>query len=52
MYSSRHVKAALRYARAVVKGDIVACKWVKAACLRQLDDIERSRLDDQAFPIR
>ena len=45
MFSSSHVKASLRYARQVLSGDIVACKWVKAACQRQFDDIERSRSD-------
>jgi phage terminase large subunit-like protein len=36
-----HVDAALRYAHQVVAGEIPACKWVKAACQRQLDDLER-----------
>lgn len=34
-----------RYARAVVAGEIVAGKWVKASCQRQLDDLERSATD-------
>lgn len=38
---SQYVNAALAYARAVVAGDLVACKWVKLACQRQLDDLER-----------
>ena len=38
---SEYVNAALAYARAVVAGDLVACKWVKLACQRQLDDLER-----------
>ena len=32
---------ATKYARDVVSGKIDACKWVKAACQRQLDDLKR-----------
>ena len=32
---------ALQYARDVIAGDIPACKWVKAAAQRQLDDLEK-----------
>lgn len=35
------VSKALGYARDVVEGRIVACEYVKAACQRQLDDLER-----------
>lgn len=38
---SRYVEAALGYARAVVGGEIPACKWTILACQRQLDDLER-----------
>jgi len=31
----------LQYARDVTAGDIPACKWVKAAAQRQLDDLEK-----------
>lgn len=41
---------ALRYARAVVSGEILSCRWVKLACKRHLDDIGKSR--DKAFPFR
>lgn len=34
-----------RYARDVVAGNIVACKWVKRACKRHLDDLERAEND-------
>ena len=34
-----HVEAALRYARDVVAGRILACQWVILACKRQLDDL-------------
>lgn len=33
---------ALRYARAVLAGDRIAGKWVKGACRRFLDDLERT----------
>lgn len=36
-----HVKKALQYARDVLEGKEPACKWVKLACKRQLDDLER-----------
>ena len=36
-----HVEAALRYARDVVAGRILACQWVILVCKRQLDDLER-----------
>ncbi len=34
-----------RYARAVVDGELVAGKWVKAAAQRHLDDLDRSTSD-------
>jgi len=37
-----YVADALRYAQGVVAGEIPACKWVKAACQRQLDDLARA----------
>lgn len=42
------VGMALEYAQQVVKGKIVACKWVKLACKRHLDDLKASR--KKAFP--
>lgn len=39
---SQHVDAALAYARAVVAGEIAACKWTRLACQRQLDDLARA----------
>ena len=38
---NKHVEAALQYARAVVAGEIPACKWTRLACQRQLDDLAR-----------
>lgn len=43
---SKYVDAALAYARAVVAGEIVACKWVKLACQRQLDDLAKPVSED------
>lgn len=37
----QHVEDALSYARSVVNGRIDACKWVKLACKRQLEDLKR-----------
>jgi len=36
-----YAKLADDYARSVVAGDIVACKWVRLACQRHLDDLEK-----------
>lgn len=44
-----HVAEAIEYAQEVLAGLIPACKWVKAACRRQLDDLERWR-SDPAWP--
>lgn len=41
-----YVEAALGYARAVVAGEIPACKWTILACQRQLDDLEHEPGDD------
>lgn len=35
-----YVKPATKYAKDVVKGKILACKWVKLACQRQIDDLK------------
>ena len=42
------VKAAEAYARAVVAGKVPACKWIKLACKRHLDDLKASKAKD--FP--
>lgn len=42
------VKAAEEYARRVIAGKIVACKWIKLACRRHFDDLERAKAD--GFP--
>ena len=40
-----YVPRALGYAHRVLNGEQVAGKWIKAACQRLLDDIERSQTD-------
>lgn len=45
-----HVAAARRYADEVVKGKILACKWVRLACQRHLDDLAKQR--DREFDFR
>lgn len=39
------IARANRYADAVLSGRILACKWVKAACRRYQDDLERQETD-------
>jgi phage terminase large subunit-like protein len=43
---TKFTEAALGYAQGVVAGEIVACKWTRLACQRQLDDLARERSDD------
>lgn len=45
-----HVEAANRYIKDVLAGKILACKWVKLACQRQLNDLRRQK--DKAWPYR
>jgi len=39
---SAHVAIGNKYAREVVDGKIPACKWIKLACKRHLDDLKRA----------
>ncbi|WP_185982829.1 terminase large subunit [Aureimonas mangrovi] len=48
--SHPHVDAAHRYARDVVAGKILACKWVRLACQRHLDDLKAAKA--KAYPYR
>ena len=41
----------LQYAEEVVAGKIPACKWVRRACQRQLEDLKRWREED-SYPFR
>ena len=43
MAAGDYVGIAEEYAQAVVKKKIVACKWVKLACKRHLDDLKASK---------
>ncbi|HNS45423.1 MAG TPA: terminase large subunit, partial [Alphaproteobacteria bacterium] len=45
-----HVVMANRYARDVVSGKVPACRFVRAACQRHLDDLNRERI--RIFPYR
>ena len=41
MTMGSYASKAKRYAESVVDGDIAACRWVKQACQRQLNDLAR-----------
>ena len=41
MAQDSYADIAKMYAERVVAGEILACKWVKAACKRQLNDLKR-----------
>jgi phage terminase large subunit-like protein len=43
------VTVANRYARDVVSGKILACKWVTKACQRHLSDLEKSRRPEYEY---
>ncbi|RTR01948.1 terminase large subunit [Halomonas nitroreducens] len=45
-----NVNAAQKYARDVVAGRIVACRFVKAACARHLDDLKAAKA--KSYPYR
>ncbi|MTI12641.1 terminase large subunit [Sansalvadorimonas verongulae] len=50
MASYPNVNAATRYAREVVSGKIIACRYVRLTCQRHLDDIKKSK--SKAYPYR
>jgi len=50
MTATTHVSKADGYIRDILAGRIPACKWVRLACQRHLDDLARS--DDPAWPYR
>ncbi len=37
-----HTEKANRYIQGVLSGEILACKWIKLACQRQVDDLART----------
>jgi len=41
MATRNYAAIARRYADAVVRGEVAACRWVQLACQRQLDDLAR-----------
>lgn len=49
-YSSPFVEAAIGYAFDAVEGKVNACSYVRAACKRHIDDLERSK--DPHYPFR
>ena len=44
-----HAERATQYARDVVEGRVLACRYVKLACQRHLDDLERSESEDYPY---
>lgn len=46
----KYVTVAHQYARDVAAGKTLACKWVKLACKRQLDDLEKAK--SKAYPYK
>ena len=47
--TSPYVAQGLEYAQKVVSGQQLACHWVRLACQRQLDDLERWNAKDSPF---
>lgn len=43
-----NVAEAFQYAESVIRGDIVACKYVRLACQRHINDLKKA--DDENFP--
>jgi phage terminase large subunit-like protein len=44
-----HVEAGLKYCADVLSGEVPACKWTKAACQRQLDDLAKWNAPDSTY---
>lgn len=44
-----NVDAANKWARSVISGKIPACKWVRLACQRHIDDLKNSKKRDYAY---
>lgn len=47
-----YVEIANQYVADVLSGEIIACKWVKLACQRQVNDLARAAAGDEGFPYR
>ena len=50
MAARDYAAVAERYAREVVNGKVLACRWVRLACKRHLDDLKLSKT--KAYPYR
>ncbi|MBA5234763.1 terminase large subunit [Pectobacterium aroidearum] len=46
-----NVNAAMQYARDVISGKILACRYIKLACQRHIDDLQRS-VNDKDYAYR
>ncbi|MFB2706980.1 terminase large subunit domain-containing protein, partial [Marinobacter shengliensis] len=44
-----YVAISMEYIRQVLEGEIPACKWVRLACQRQLNDLKREGTDEFPF---
>ena len=49
MAKNPNVNAANKYARDVVSGRVIACKYIQQACQRHLDDLEKSKEKDYPY---
>ena len=49
MDKSQYTDIAKRYAEQVISGEILACRWVQAACQRQLDDLIKFKGESSLF---
>ncbi|WP_324038346.1 terminase large subunit [Aeromonas caviae] len=49
MAKNPNVNAANKYARDVVSGRVIACKYVQQACQRHLNDLEKSKEKDYPY---
>lgn len=47
-----YIEIANQYIADVLSGEIIACKWVKLACQRQVKDLARAAAGDEGFPYR
>ncbi|MEY4018024.1 MAG: hypothetical protein RLZZ189_1822, partial [Pseudomonadota bacterium] len=49
MQKLSYTDIAKKYAQKVVAGEILACKWVQAACQRQLGDLKKFKGKDSPY---
>ncbi len=48
-HPKNYAAIAKQYAEVVIRGEIVASKWVRLACQRQLDDLKRFKGKDSPY---